>query len=140
MRKARTGFGAIAMIVVLAAWSWIEHPRALAAMPKVQDATITSLRELEDSPMVEGGAGVEIELSSDASFDIEGQQLILKIGAMHFEQYSFPQGDTHTVVFVIDKTSFDELPDGSSVTVVLGLQRGQRWDAGVLNKSLLRHD
>ena len=140
MTKARTGFGAIAMMVVLAAWSWLEPPRVLAAMPKVQDATITSLREVQNSPMVEGGAGVEIELSSDAPFDIEGQQLILKIGGMHFEQYSFPQGDTHTIVFVINKTSFDELPDGSSVTIVLGLQRGQRWEAGVLNKSLLRHE
>src|SRR5208282_2557091 len=140
MRKARTGYGAIAMIVVLAAWNSIEHPRALAAMPKIQYATITSLRELENSPMVEGGAGVEIELSSDAPFDVNGQGLILKIGGIHFDQYSFPPGDSHTIVFVIDKTSFDELPDGSSVSIVLGLQRGQRWEAGVLNKSMLRHD
>lgn len=103
-----------------------------------QYAAITSIRQVASS-MVSGGKGVEIALSSDAPFSApNNQQLMLIIGPMHFTDYRYDHGDNRTVIFTIDRASFDALPNGSTVEVGFGLQRGTRWDAGLLNKSLLQ--
>jgi len=62
---------------------------------------------------------------------------MLIIGAMHFYNYRYDHGNRNVVIFTIDKSSFDALPNGSMVKVGFGLQRGTRWDAGMLNKTML---
>jgi hypothetical protein len=61
----------------------------------------------------------------------------LNIGAMHFYNYRYDHGNRNVVIFTIDRSSFDALPNGSMVKVGFGLQRGTRWDAGMLNKTML---
>ena len=84
------------------------------------------------------GKTIEITLHSEAPFETQNQQLMLIIGAMHFTNYHYKNGDQRTIVFTMDKSTFDALPDGSVVKVGFGLQRGMRWDAGTLHKSMLQ--
>jgi hypothetical protein len=103
-----------------------------------QHAHIIALRQIGGSSKTGVGGLVEISLSSDAPFDApNGQRLMLIIGAAHFYNYRYDHGNRNVVIFTIDKSSFDALPNGSTVKAGFGLQRGTRWDAGMLNKSLL---
>ncbi len=112
-------------------------PSAGPGRSSQQHATIVSIRET-GSAMVSGGKAVEITLTSDAPFVAQnGQRLVLIIGAMHFRNYHYQHGDARTVVFTIDRSTFEGLPNGSIVKVGFGLQRGMRWDAGTLRKSIV---
>jgi hypothetical protein len=103
-----------------------------------QHAHIIALRQIGGSSKNGVGGSVEVSLSSDAPFDSpNGEQLMLIIGAMHFYNYRYDHGNRNVVIFTIDKSSFDALPNGSMVKVGFGLQRGMRWDAGMLNKTTL---
>ena len=103
-----------------------------------QHAHVIALRQIGGSSKNGVGGSVEISLSSDAPFDSpNGEQLMLIIGAVHFYNYRYDHGNRNVVIFTIDKSSFDALPNGSTVKVGFGLQRGTRWDAGALQKSML---
>lgn len=103
-----------------------------------QHAQIISIRQIGGSSKSGIGASVEISLSSDAPFDApSGEQLKLMIGAVHFHNYRYDHGNRKVVIFTMDKSSFDALPNGSMVKVGFGLQRGMRWDADALQKSML---
>jgi hypothetical protein len=103
-----------------------------------QHASIIGIRQIGGSSKSGVGGSVEISLSSDARFDApNGQQLILMIGAVHFHNYRYDDGNRNVVIFTIDNSSFDALPNGSVVKVGFGMQRGMRWDAGALHKSML---
>jgi hypothetical protein len=107
---------------------------ALAGRSAQQYASISSLRQVAGS----GGKAVEIALTSDTPFVTDSnQQFKLIIASQHFTDYHFRHGSKNTIVFTIDRRSFDSIPDGSDVEVGFGNQRGIRWHAGPLNKSLL---
>ncbi|GEM_PF-7064502 len=126
----------IAFAVVAAVIAILVASDVFAGRPAQQLATITSIRETRSTAL--GGKAIEITLSSDAPFVADNnQQLMLIIGGMHFTNYHYRHGDQRTIVFTIDRAAFDSLPNGSSVKVGFGLQRGMRWNAGPLNKSFL---
>lgn len=103
-----------------------------------QHAHIIALRQIGGSSKSGVGGSVEVSLSSDAPFDApNGERLVLMIGAVHFHNYRYDHGNRNVVIFTMDRASFDALPNGSVVKVGFGLQRGTRWDAGTLQKSLL---
>jgi len=140
MRKHQTGLTTI-LIVIAAAMSAssavAQLPKPTTSRPTVSSAAITSIRKVASSPYLNGKAGVEIAIHSDTPFVPFTQPLKLHIGYQTFEHSRHPQDSRNTIVFVISKSSFDSLADGAEVAVGFGNQRGQRWEAGRLFKSLL---
>jgi hypothetical protein len=136
MREPGSTNQGLALALVAAVVCILTARSALAGRSAQQLATITSIREVNSAKV--GGKAVEVTLTSDAPFiDENNQQLMLIIGGQHFTNHHYRHGDRRTIVFTIGRAAFDSLPDGSSVKVGFGLQRGTRWDAGVLNKSFL---
>lgn len=127
---------AAAIVVALVC---VQGPRyAMAGRSAQQYATISSLRQVNGSLSAAGGKAVEIAITSDTPFETNSnQQFMLIVASRHFTDYHFRHGSKNTIVFTIDKRSFDSIPDGSDVEVGFGNQRGMRWHAGPLNKSLL---
>jgi len=86
-----------------------------------------------------GTGDVEIELTSTREFLPQGELLVLRIGGHEFTASRYPEnGDTGTVIFTLNRAEFDQLEDGSPVTVQYGLGHDDgNWRFGRLNKGQL---
>ena len=109
----------------------------------VDDTTVKAdTNQLKAVRQVSNGAGtgdVEIELTSNREFLPQGELLVLRIGGHEFTASRYPEnGDTGTVIFTLNRAEFDQLEDGSPVTVQYGLGHDDgNWRFGRLNKGQL---
>ena len=83
---------------------------------------------------------MEIEVTSEKSFPVRSELVVLRIGAQEFTLSRYREdGDTHTMIFTLTPEEFDKTAAGDPVSVYYGRDDdpSQRWDFGRLNKSIL---
>ena len=83
---------------------------------------------------------IQIELYSSAPFEPRGELPVLSIGARDFLVSGYgPNGDLHTLYFILTAEEFRQLKDGDAVTVRYGREpSAPRREFGRLSKALLR--
>jgi len=107
--------------------------------PAVYNGAIRSLRAVDSSSLLGGRAAVEIELTSEQNFPVRDELAILSIGDRRFELSRYPDnGDTGTLIFLLDAEEFAQLAGGEPVTLQYGREAApERWEFGRLDKSRL---
>jgi hypothetical protein len=97
---------------------------------------------VDQSPALDGTAGVEVELYSSDEFTVRDQALVLRIGKTDFvlSRYS-DDGDIHTLIFTLTPEEFDQLSTGDPISVRYGQELETSYeqrDFGALDMSQLR--
>lgn len=111
---------------------------ACAATPANNGAL--TLRRVPSSAVLRGGPAVDVEVRSDREFPVRNEVTVLRIGERDFFLSRYPNnGDTHSLIFTLTPEEFAATRDGDTVVVQYGLgDQPDRWDFGVLDKSLIR--
>ena len=101
--------------------------------------TIVRIGSLATATDLQGGPGVEIEVSSADAFPVINELWNLRIGTKDFVVSRYPStGDTHTLIFTLTVEEFDRTTNGEPVIVQPGRdQVSDRWVLGTLDKSQL---
>jgi hypothetical protein len=89
--------------------------------------------------LVQGQAGVNIELTSNREFLPQGELLVLVIGNREFSVSGYAEaGDTNTIIFTLTAEEFAQLAHGDRVSVQYGSGVGSKaWNFGRLDKNML---
>ncbi|KYF51704.1 hypothetical protein BE08_18705, partial [Sorangium cellulosum] len=84
-----------------------------------------------------GPDAVEITLTTAEFFDLRATNLELTVGGERSTQARHPNGDLHTVQFVLPRAAFDRLAAQEPVRVDYGPGSSVVWDFGHLDKKAL---
>ncbi|WP_437938196.1 cellulose binding domain-containing protein [Sorangium sp. So ce341] len=84
-----------------------------------------------------GVDGVELTLTSAEFFDLRATNLVLTVGAERSIRARHPNGDLHTVQFLLPRAAFDRLAAREPVKVDYGQGSSVIWDFGHLDKTSL---
>lgn len=84
-----------------------------------------------------GADAVEITLTSAEFFDLRATSLVLTVGAERSIAARHPNGDLHTVQFLLPRAAFDHLGAQEPVRVDYGPGSSVAWDFGQLDKTAL---
>jgi hypothetical protein len=103
---------------------------------------VNALRWVDQSRVLDGAAGIEIELYSSGEFTVRDEVLVLRIGKTDFllSRYS-DDGDIHTLIYTLTPEEFDQLSTGDPISVRYGRDIETSYDArdfGALDMSQLR--
>lgn len=102
---------------------------------------VKSIRAVESSAVAGSGPEVEIEVYSPTPFPVRDEVVVLRVGRKDVLKSRPPaDGSLNTLIFSIPAAEFDQLGDGSAMTVQYGKNgaaAGPRWNFGKLNKALL---
>ncbi|AUX29269.1 hypothetical protein SOCE836_013570 [Sorangium cellulosum] len=89
------------------------------------------------SMKISGPDAVELTLTSAEFFDLRATGLVLTVGAERSIRARHPNGDLHTVQFVLPRAAFDRIAAQEPVTVDYGPGSSVVWDFGRLDKKAL---
>jgi hypothetical protein len=122
-------------------------PVASSAAPRSALAQAAGAAALEPRRITAGNAiqsvrssgpdAVEITLTSDEFFDLRARSLVLTVGAERSIRSRHPNGDLHTVQFLLPRAAFDRLAAQEPVRVDYGEGSSVVWDFGRLDKTSL---
>ncbi|WP_437856086.1 cellulose binding domain-containing protein [Sorangium sp. So ce363] len=84
-----------------------------------------------------GSDAVELTLTSAEFFDLRATNLVLTVGAERSTAARHPNGDLHTVQFLLPRAAFDRLGAQEPVRVDYGPGSSVAWDFGHLDKTAL---
>ncbi|KYF65254.1 hypothetical protein BE11_09155, partial [Sorangium cellulosum] len=84
-----------------------------------------------------GPDAVEITLTTADFFDLRATNLVLTVGGERSTRALHPNGDLHTVQFLLPRAAFDRLAAQEPVTVDYGAGSSVVWDFGHLDKTAL---
>jgi hypothetical protein len=102
--------------------------------------TVSSMRAIPSSAVLDDQPGVEISLTSNRQFLPAGEMLVLRIGDQEFDvsRYS-DDGSTNQITFVLTDADFASLKQGDQITVQYGDGgNGKGWKFGGVDKSMLK--
>lgn len=92
------------------------------------------IRLVNDSAALNHSAGVEIEVSSNRSFEVANELAVLRVGSREFDLSRYAGGDTNTLIFTLTAAEYRRLQSGADVAVQYG--RGdhpnKQWIVGTL--------
>ncbi|WP_437725769.1 cellulose binding domain-containing protein [Sorangium sp. So ce861] len=122
-------------------------PAASIAAPPVSIARAAGAAAPEPRRITAGNAiksvkrsgpdAVELTLTSAEFFDLRATSLVLTVGAERSIRARHPNGDLHTVQFVLPRAAFDRLAAQEPVRVDYGPGSSVIWDFGRLDKTAL---
>ncbi|WP_437634071.1 cellulose binding domain-containing protein [Sorangium sp. So ce854] len=113
-----------------------------SAIPRAAGATVITPRRITAGNAIQsvrsaGPDAVEITLTTAEFFDLRATNLELTVGGERSTQARHPNGDLHTVQFVLPRAAFDRLAAQEPVRVDYGPGSSVVWDFGHLDKKAL---
>ncbi|WP_437666024.1 cellulose binding domain-containing protein [Sorangium sp. So ce1182] len=111
-----------------------------SAIPRAAGTTLPAPRRITAGNAIEsvkssGPDAVEITLTTAEFFDLRAANLVLTVGGERSSQARHPNGDLHTVQFLLPRAAFDRLAAQEPVRVDYGAGSSVVWDFGHLDKT-----
>jgi hypothetical protein len=102
----------------------------------VSSASWLRQQPVSNSRQLKGDAGVELVVRTPEGFPVLNEVPVLRIGNDLFPVSRYPSsGQTHTLIFSVPQTAYNELPNGAVARVQYGTTKPQRvWELPPLAK------
>lgn len=105
---------------------------------RMHEGTITAIRSVASSSVLNNRSGIEIEVSSNDGFPVRGELAVLRIGNRDFTLSRYADGSLNTLIFTLTEEEFAQLAGGAEARVQYGrgAEATERWALGRFDKNL----
>lgn len=136
-RATTAALAASARLAPVASSAAPPSPIARAAATTVPEPRRITAGNAIKSVRSSGPDAVELTLTSAEFFDLRATNLVLTVGAERSTRARHPNGDLHTVHFLLPRAAFDRLAAREPVRIDYGPGSSVVWDFGHLDKTAL---